>query len=408
MRNYFLPIPKPESRKFINRLVPLALLLLLGKALAVAQEPAKSEPQLAIPAFKLLEPGVEYANDVRAQGPLSIHVLRLDRLDHQWDIQTGLGQGTIYGLEPLTGIIDRTTTALKKPATAAINGDFFVINADPYQGDPRGLQLAAGELVSAPTGNCFWVSAEGELKIGPVESKLRAIWPDGKTETPFGLNEARGDDALVLYTPALGIRPGETTAQPPGTRAQGGREIVLERIEGQAWLPITIGKTYLARVQEVRQSGNTSLTPGQMILSIGPRQEVKVPQVMQGNVMQLVLETKPDLGGVRTAIGAGKILIQDGKTTELGPADQPRHPRSLIGWNRQHIWLMVIDGRQPRLSMGMTYPEMAELARQYGCTDAIELDGGGSSTLWVLGNILNSPSEGRQRAVANGLIFFRK
>jgi exopolysaccharide biosynthesis protein len=55
----------------------------------------------------------------------------------------------------------------------------------------------------------------------------------------------------------------------------------------------------------------------------------------------------------------------------------------------------------------MTYPEMAALAKEYKCTDAIELDGGGSSTLWAMGKILNSPSDGKPRAIANGLILFR-
>jgi exopolysaccharide biosynthesis protein len=68
----------------------------------------------------------------------------------------------------------------------------------------------------------------------------------------------------------------------------------------------------------------------------------------------------------------------------------------------------VIDGRQEGLSIGMTYPEMAALAKKFACTDAVELDGGGSSTIWAMGKILNSPSDGRPRAIANGLILFRK
>ena len=80
----------------------------------------------------------------------------------------------------------------------------------------------------------------------------------------------------------------------------------------------------------------------------------------------------------------------------------------MIGWNQQYLYFVVIDGRQPGVSVGMTYPEMAALAKEYGCTDAIELDGGGSSTLWAMGKILNSPSDGKPRAIANGLILFRR
>ena len=55
----------------------------------------------------------------------------------------------------------------------------------------------------------------------------------------------------------------------------------------------------------------------------------------------------------------------------------------------------------------MTYPEMATLVKEYGCTDAVKLDGGGSSTLWAAGKVLNSPSDGGTRAIANSLIVFR-
>ena len=357
-------------------------------------------------AFQPRLPGLEYRHDARPSGPLSIHVLRIDRRNHRWDLRTGLGQGTVYGLEPLDAIVKRTSLSVGRDAVAAINGDFFVIKPGPYQGDPRGVQIANGELVSAPAGNSFWITAGGEPIIGPVESKLRVIWPDGKTIRPIVLNEARPDDALVIYTPILGIRPGESPAPAPGTRTCGGKELVLEQVQGHPWLPIEVGKTYSGRVSQVREAGDTPLSPRSVLLSIGPKQALCLPALTPGDVLQLVIETHPDLGGVRTAIGAGRILVENGKTPNVGPPNQPRHPRSMIGWNDKSLFIIVVDGRQPGLSIGMTYPEMAVLAKQYGCDNAIELDGGGSSTLWATGKILNSPSDGKVRSIANGLILF--
>ena len=83
-----------------NRSLPVALiaaLAILGLGVGAAR---------ADDAFKSLAQGVEYRHDVRATGPLSIHVLRIDR-QQKWDLQTGLGQGTVYGLEPLDGIVVR-------------------------------------------------------------------------------------------------------------------------------------------------------------------------------------------------------------------------------------------------------------------------------------------------------------
>jgi hypothetical protein len=385
----------------------LALLvcLLLGAAPIAAQAAREKGAAAASAGFTAVAPGVEYRNEVRPDGPLSIHVLRISRETGGWELETGLGQGTIVGLEPLDGIAARTSALLRKPALAAINGDFFVIQPGPYQGDPRGTQITRGEIVSRPEGNSFWVAADGEWKIGSVTSRLRVVWPGGKAETAIGLNEARPADGAVLFTPAFGLGPDG----PPGatTRTQGGRELVLEPVAGSPWLPLRVGLACPARVGEVRQIGGTPLSAGRMVLSIGPKAVGGVPAVRAGDLLRLAIETQPDLSGVTTAIGGGRILVRDGKAPDAGPAGQPRHPRSMIGWDRRHVVFFVIDGRQPRLSIGMTYPEMAALAGQYGCTDAIELDGGGSSTLWVRGKIVNSPSDGRPRPVANGLVLVK-
>jgi hypothetical protein len=370
--------------------------LFLGKSALVAQE-----------TYRPLAAGLEYWHDVRNDGPLSIHALRVDRNQDQWEIHAGLGQGTVFGLEPLDGIVARTESILRKSAVAAINGDFFVIQPGPYQGDPRGIQITEGELVSGPTGNAFWISADGRPNMGPVVSKLKMVWPDGITETAIGLNEARADDAVVLYTPTLGMRADNAPKASPGTRTHGGRELVLEQVEGQPWLPIAVGTTCTGKVSEIRDGGDTPLSPTRMILSIGPKKLSTLPPIKLGNTLRLILQTKPDLRGVATAIGAGRILIQAGKIPDVGPANQPRHPRSMIGWNQHSLYFVVIDGRRPKVSVGMSYPEMANLAKEYECTNAIELDGGGSSTLWAMGKTWNSPSDGKPRAIANGLILFR-
>ena len=335
----------------------LIVVLLLGKPTLLAQETDKP-----------LAPGLEYRHEVRADGPLSIHSIRINLQKYHWDIRTGLGCGTIYGLEPLDGIVARTALALRKPALAAINGDFFAIQAGPYQGDPRGIQIINGQLVSSPTGNTFWVAANGALSLGPVVSKLRVVWPDGKTETAIGLNEARADDSVVLYTPILSIPAKDKSNARPGTHTHGGRELVLERVDGQAWLPIILGTTYKGKVVDIENRGDTPMSPDRMVLSIGPKRLSRLPPIEQGDMLRIIVEAEPDLRGVQTAIGAGRILIQNGKSRDVGPANQPRHPRSMIGWNRQYLYFIVIDGRQQGVSVGMSYPEMAALAKEFQCT----------------------------------------
>lgn len=81
-----------------------------------------------------------------------------------------------------------------------------------------------------------------------------------------------------------------------------------------------------------------------------------------------------------------------------------RHPRAAIGWNQTSFFFVEVDGRQPDLSLGMTYNELSNYLVKLGCEEAMNLDGGGSATLWVLGQVMNSPCEGQERSVANALV----
>jgi exopolysaccharide biosynthesis protein len=56
----------------------------------------------------------------------------------------------------------------------------------------------------------------------------------------------------------------------------------------------------------------------------------------------------------------------------------------------------------------MTFPELAAYMAKIGCEEAINLDGGGSATIWVYGNVMNNPSEGRPRPGANALVVMRR
>jgi len=102
------------------------------------------------------------------------------------------------------------------------------------------------------------------------------------------------------------------------------------------------------------------------------------------------------------AIASGPILIDDGTVitySEGIPEDDgfynKRHPRSLIGTDAEgYIWLVVVDGRSAGNAEGMTIAELTELAGMIGLTDALNLDGGGSSTLWTQSaGVLNYPCD---------------
>ena len=73
------------------------------------------------------------------------------------------------------------------------------------------------------------------------------------------------------------------------------------------------------------------------------------------------------------------------------------------------VWLVTVDGRQPTFSAGMTLLELQALARRLDLTDALNLDGGGSTTMWVTGEVVNRPSDATgPRKVSDALLVFPK
>jgi len=321
--------------------------------------------------------------------------LKVDRDRSDLVFCTSLGGSNALGLSTVSEQVRRLPPGLGHPV-AAVNGDFYNDEAD-YPGDPRDLQIHDGELISAPTGHsCFWVDPSGRPQMTNVTSRLRAIWANG-TSTPFGLNEDRPYDGAVLFTAVSGA----------STKTSGGLELVLEPATNSAWLPLQPGKRYLARIAAVSTKGDTRLSVDRPVLSLGPRLAARLPKPVVGSSLELVIETIPDLAGVVTAIGGGPGLVRNG-TAGKWTGFQMRHPRTAIGWNKDHVFLVEVDGRQGGLSVGMTLEELASYMVQIGCQEALNLDGGGSATFWLRGNVINSPSEGQERPGANALILVQK
>ena len=361
----------------------LILLLWAVPLLPAAAQPAGAWPRVA--------PGLEYVHERIGEAPWSIHVVKVDRTSAHFQLAATLAQDHIYGLASVTEQIEGLSGPARSPVVA-INGDFFHIRPGPYQGDPLGLQIVKGELVSAPTGASFWVDRDGRPHISAVQAAFRATGPEGMNLT-FGLNQKREADEAVLYTPSVG----------ESTRTTTGVEWILEREGDGLWLPLQAGGQCQARVAAIRTDGNTPLEPDIMVLSLGPELAEELQTLTPGMTITLHLKTSPDLTGVTAALGGGPILLHEGQASSWEHRPQ-RHPRTAIGWNRESLFLVVVDGRQKGLSIGMDYTELSALMLRLGCTEAMNLDGGGSSTLWLGGQVMNSPSDGRQRRVANSLI----
>ncbi|MHB1193298.1 MAG: phosphodiester glycosidase family protein [Longimicrobiales bacterium] len=120
--------------------------------------------------------------------------------------------------------------------------------------------------------------------------------------------------------------------------------------------------------------------------------------------------------GSTEAVGGYPELLDGGaRVGDLAVSERPafaasRHPRTAVAWDadEKRLWLVVVDGRQPPHSLGMTLPELAALLEALGAEEGLNLDGGGSSVMVVLGTARNRPSdEAGERPVVNALALVR-
>jgi len=335
---------------------------------------------------------VSYTNDIVPSVPWSIHIVKIDRTARNVRLCTGLGGGNFLGMGIVSDQVKAVPAGGGSPL-AAINGDFYE-KARQYPGRPRDLQIRNGEVLTQPTGHaCFWIDSAGNPQMTNIISRFRVIWPDGQS-TPFGMNSDRTNGTLILYTAVLGA----------STLTDGGLEYVLEQSPGNDWLPLRAGRIYQARVRRINHLGNSPIEPHTVVLSLSSDLTNQVPPLKPGDTVQLSTESIPDLSGVEVAIGGGPTLVQDSQIMSWKGWVHLPQPRTALGWNKKYIYLVEVDGRQLDLSLGMTFTQLAKYLHDLGCEQAMNLDGGGSATLWAFGEVKNSPSEGQERPAPNSLV----
>ncbi len=278
----------------------------------------------------------------------------------------------------------------------AVNGDFFSAG-----GAPAGNQVAQGIFVQGIASSRSHLAVD--LQERPMIERLSFVGSVsaevGISFALTGVNVTRLGGALVMYTRFWG----------PATPAVDGVEAAFE-FPGSG---VSAGDTMRVRIASMTAGGQTPIPANGGVLSAAPGSPAGfLSSFKAGDTLSIALGFEPSLRHIGQAIGgAGRILLAGRNVTDsmahlegiTANFTDVRNPRTFAGFNRDttRFFLCTVDGRQAS-SAGMTFDEMASFLVSLGVTNAFNLDGGGSTTMVVRGETVNSPSDpGGERGVAN-------
>jgi len=374
------------SRGITIRLSAAALALITA-AVMIAPSGARGYREVSTE----IAPGVIHTKIRDPKGPWKIHVISIE-LDQVSTIEPALATRKLPGAETTSSIASRYG------ALAAINGDYM-----RESGRPVMLFAQDGELgQSALTLGVNFAVDESESSAF-IRRQVPRMWfreMDSGAEHVINSYNAGwpGADQIAAFS-ALGGRD----EKPP----YGACSARLYPTEGPRHSSTGVGVGQSHFVHQV------ACKDGRMFPKQGRVVSTPVAGFKSAEITGLTPGEQVELGwalewpGVIETIGGNPTLVRDGEIF-IGRGDTSffrRHPRTGVGYTADgRVLFVTVDGRQAGYSVGMTPRRFAKLFRSLGATYALNLDGGGSTTMVVNGDVVNRPSGGSQRPVSSALL----
>jgi len=302
--------------------------------------------------------------------------------------------GQVSKGEPLTA------TANRAGAVAAVNGDFFDINNSTA---PLGVGVQDGRLIQSPDAEGTWRQSSAiftESGIGDIGEVLF----QGTVRTPAGdltldgVNKPTLEvDGIEAFTPLWG-----TYCR---CRATQGTTAVTE---------VEVTNNTVTAVRDT--AGQGAIPDGTMVLVGRDAAATTLKALRPGDSVSIDYQARTaDDQKIHAAINGRQLLVVDGVAQKASQGNNvPAAPRTALGFSQdgRRMFLLTADGRQPAFAEGLGLDELADMMVELGAYTAVNLDGGGSSTIvarepgGTTAQLENRPSDGAERNVPNGLGLF--
>lgn len=311
--------------------------------------------------------------------PVRINLVEIDRkLAAHYELKPVLSSADLklHSKKTITNIAKNTNSVV------ALNGTFF----KPQTGVPLGTLMIDGKLYTGPV---YDRVAMGIFDNGynMARVQMKANLKSGKDVVSIdNINQPR---MLSTYVIAYTKNWGDKAPASP-----------------------KYGMQIAVKDNKVINSSLSSLTiPDDGYVITGPASLLK--KFVNSEKVEVTIGTTPDWQNVRHIISGGPYLVRNGEifvdmTAEKLRAIGGKNPRSAIGYTADGNLLMVaVDGREGS-SVGMTLMQLADFMKKAGCINAMNLDGGGSTVMYVNGQVVNNPAFKGGIAISNALVLSRK
>ncbi|WP_282935232.1 phosphodiester glycosidase family protein [Paenibacillus sp. RC67] len=336
----------------------------------------------------------------------SIHLLEVDPTNPYVKVEAISSHGEVSAAETVNNMLEELEQQGERPV-AGTNGDFF-----STVGVPSGLMISNRELVSSPSTSkiAMAIMPDHTVKLEENVTMTSKLTKDnGESLTLTMINRTRvatHTNHAFLYN----WRFGSSTRTPDG-----GVEAVIRADDPSNQL--IPGQPVSGVVESIKETADTPIEPGTFVLSAtGSKADWIRQKLAAGTRLRLDISLSKGFGDAEQVISGnstlGYVLLKNGavSSTVLDASDantSDRHPRTMIATKQGKLYLLAVDGRQPGHSDGITMAEGAYYLQSLGMENAINIDGGGSTTYYVRQpgdlspSLANRPSDGHDRAVGN-------
>ncbi len=355
--------------------------------------------------FKTVHDGVEYAEVTREISGLQVHMnlLRLDLTKVRIDIH--------HARDAAIGTEKTSSIATRHGAVAAINAGFFRLDTSIWAGDASGALKINHQVISESVGRRVALFIDNQSAITDVDILqlgLNIGISIGKEGFIIeGINRELKEDELVIYTPEFG-RTTLTGGDSLEITTSKGRVVGFVQVSGSSIIPqdgfVISGRGPAREIIRLFAKTKKKIILTYAVTAIHPQFLPMEPEAAR------LPQSEDIVAGVPQLIKNGKIDItwEEEKTTKSFV--ETRHPRTAVAKLKDGKFLMItVDGRSES-SGGIGLQDLAEYLLSIGAVDAMNLDGGGSTTMFLDGKVVNHPSdkEGERKVSDSILVTLRK